>query len=98
MTWRDLRIEYSALFLGQLDEFGAEGCSKYKGDIAGIAQLVERNLAKVEVAGSNPVSRSKFSPKFWFRLLFKLGTLGIVKRPPADVGVLVLGCRILRLF
>ena len=25
---------------------------------AGIAQLVERNLAKVEVAGSNPVSRS----------------------------------------
>jgi hypothetical protein len=27
---------------------------------AGIAQLVERNLAKVEVAGSNPVSRSKF--------------------------------------
>ncbi len=27
---------------------------------AGIAQLVERNLAKVEVAGSNPVSRSMF--------------------------------------
>jgi hypothetical protein len=27
---------------------------------AGIAQLVERNLAKVEVAGSNPVSRSNF--------------------------------------
>ena len=27
---------------------------------AGIAQLVERNLAKVEVAGSNPVSRSTF--------------------------------------
>ena len=26
--------------------------------IAGIAQLVERNLAKVDVAGSNPVSRS----------------------------------------
>ena len=25
---------------------------------AGVAQLVERNLAKVEVAGSNPVSRS----------------------------------------
>ncbi len=25
---------------------------------AGIAQLVERNLAKVEVAGSSPVSRS----------------------------------------
>src|SRR5690606_1057929 len=27
---------------------------------AGIAQLVERNLAKVEVAGSSPVSRSRF--------------------------------------
>ena len=30
---------------------------------AGIAQLVERNLAKVEVAGSNPVSRSN-SPEY----------------------------------
>ena len=28
-----------------------------KSQLAGIAQLVERNLAKVEVAGSNPVSR-----------------------------------------
>ena len=27
---------------------------------AGIAQLVERNLAKVEVAGPSPVSRSKY--------------------------------------
>ena len=27
---------------------------------AGIAQLVERNLAKVEVDGSNPFSRSSF--------------------------------------
>ena len=26
---------------------------------AGVAQLVERNLAKVNVAGSNPVSRFK---------------------------------------
>ena len=26
--------------------------------LAGIAQLVERDLAKVEVAGSSPVSRS----------------------------------------
>ncbi len=26
---------------------------------AGVAQLVERNLAKVEVTGSNPVTRSK---------------------------------------
>jgi hypothetical protein len=29
---------------------------------AGIAQLVERNLAKVDVAGSSPVSRS--APKY----------------------------------
>ena len=28
--------------------------------VAGIAQLVERYLAKVQVAGSNPVSRSIF--------------------------------------
>ena len=27
---------------------------------AGVAQLVERNLAKVEVDGSNPFARSKF--------------------------------------
>src|SRR6266540_5637669 len=27
--------------------------------LAGVAQLVERHLAKVQVAGSNPVSRSK---------------------------------------
>ena len=33
----------------------------YGTPFAGIAQLVERNLAKVEVAGSNPVSRSIFS-------------------------------------
>ncbi len=28
--------------------------------IAGVAQLVEHNLAKVGVAGSNPVARSSF--------------------------------------
>src|SRR2546427_86356 len=32
---------------------------------AGIAQLVERNLAKVEVDGSNPFSRSSFGCA-WF--------------------------------
>ena len=30
---------------------------------AGIAQLVERNLAKVDVAGSSPVSRSAKRPR-----------------------------------
>jgi hypothetical protein len=29
---------------------------------AGVTQLVECDLAKVDVAGSNPVSRSKFCP------------------------------------
>ncbi len=32
-------------------------------DQAGVAQLVERNLAKVEVASSSLVSRSKFGKK-----------------------------------
>ena len=30
--------------------------------VAGLAQLVARHLAKVEVAGSNPVARSMISP------------------------------------
>ena len=34
--------------------------------IAGIAQLVERYLAKVQVAGSNPVSRSNLNFFFFF--------------------------------
>ena len=33
----------------------------FQSPIAGIAQLVERNLAKVDVAGSSPVSRSILS-------------------------------------
>ena len=38
-----------------------EGCEVLKKDTnAKIAQLVERNLAKVEVAGSNPVFRSNY--------------------------------------
>ena len=39
---------------------------------AGIAQLVERNLAKVEVAGSNPVSRSnkKISIQTTFKVTY----------------------------
>ena len=34
----------------------------FQSPIAGIAQLVERNLAKVDVAGSSPVSRSVPNP------------------------------------
>ncbi len=40
---------------GRCDGFDSHPVHKKK---ARIAQLVERNLAKVEVAGSNPVSRS----------------------------------------
>ena len=35
-------------------------CIMFILEIAAIAQLVERDLAKVEVAGSNPVCRSFF--------------------------------------
>ena len=45
---------------------------------AGIAQLVERNLAKVEVASSNLVSRSSFEGKL--RLPF------FVRVPPISGG------------
>ena len=40
---------------------------------AGVTQLVECDLAKVDVAGSNPVSRSKF-PSYrplFFKTLFR---------------------------
>ena len=42
-------------------------CLKGKAN-AGIAQLVEHNLAKVGVAGPSPVSRSKFPEKSGFFL------------------------------
>ena len=48
---------------------------------AGIAQLVERNLAKVEVEGSRPFSRSKESLKeaaTELPFLFEKGTTGVV--------------------
>ena len=44
------------------DALGARGEGPDQDDVsrrAGIAQLVERNLAKVEVAGSSPVARSE---------------------------------------
>ena len=40
---------------------------------AGVAQLVERNLAKVEVAGSRPVSRSEKSDPRRGSDFFELG-------------------------
>ncbi|CEE78412.1 hypothetical protein XACLC80_410038 [Xanthomonas citri pv. citri] len=44
---------------------------------AGIAQLVERNLAKVEVASSSLVSRSKFKVPFNASSKKDLRVLGI---------------------
>ena len=46
------------------DQVSAAACASYTFDVRGssddavVAQLVERHLAKVQVAGSNPVSRS----------------------------------------
>jgi hypothetical protein len=45
--------------------------------LAGIAQLVERNLAKVDVAGSSPVSRSV--PSFG---------IGTIQQPAMPSGLL----------
>ena len=39
-------------------------------DFAGVAQLVEHDLAKVGVAGSSPVSRSNLKRKFTASFLF----------------------------
>ncbi len=44
------------------------------GNFAGVAQLVERNLAKVDVAGSSPVSRSK-EPVLIFETGFSFGAV-----------------------
>ena len=45
-------------------------------EIAGIAQLVEHNLAKVGVAGSSPVSRSILSLSMRFGSTTGAGTVG----------------------
>ena len=65
---------------------------------AGIAQLVERNLAKVDVAGSNPVSRSNLSRSipdtlgyslFWvYRSCDQVWPSHIVHRPGGFVRLL----------
>ena len=41
---------------------------------AGIAQLVERDLAKVEVTGSSPVTRSKLKRSFGASFFIPLST------------------------
>jgi len=50
---------------------------KFNRNFAKIAQLVERNLAKVEVAGSNPVFRSKFKGLYNARVVELVDTLDL---------------------
>ncbi len=63
------------------DDYASTGCEVLY--LAKIAQLVERHLAKVEVAGSNPVFRSISTP------------LGFGYDQPAQVEFFIL-CRVLR--
>ena len=61
-----VHCQYSPLFLFDSPWFFLLSCCAD----AGIAQLVEHNLAKVGVAGSNPVSRSrKYTPGLWAKCL-----------------------------
>lgn len=46
--------------------------------LAELAQLVERHLAKVEVAGSSPVFRSPETPFLMQEGRFSLGLLGLL--------------------
>ena len=48
---------YGGGFWSDPDLHSVTGCAIICA-VAGVAQLVERHLAKVQVAGSNPVSRS----------------------------------------
>ena len=49
---------------------------------------VERNLAKVEVVGSNPIARSNFSPEnCGFQTYTDLGSLRLATEQPANVRV-----------
>ena len=49
--------------------------------LSGSNSAVECNLAKVEVAGSNPVSRSTFRP--WAKLMIFFGWLALAATPKA---------------
>jgi predicted acetyltransferase len=65
-------------------------CEESEKYYAGIAQLVERNLAKVEVASSNLVSRSKLQGKLHaspFSLYWRNGRVVMLRtaNPPTSV-------------
>lgn len=55
------------------DDYASTGCEVLY--LAKIAQLVERHLAKVEVAGSNPVFRSRR----WLTAFFYLSPARVVE-------------------
>ncbi len=56
--------------------------------VAGIAQLVERNLAKVDVAGSSPVSRST-RKSAWYNPLARKN-VKVPMSPVSDTGTFLL--------
>ena len=60
------------------DESSALDCSPRKFENADVAQLVARNLAKVQVAGSNPVVRSIYFQYKQFELEKKRTKLKLV--------------------
>ena len=61
---RDLQIYLSREMIIKLGLEKREIIDYFCNLNAGIAQLVERNLAKVDVAGSSPVSRSLYISNF----------------------------------
>ena len=67
-------------------------CLKYGARSAGIAQLVERNLAKVEVASSSLVSRSRYlrKPRARAGFLVSAGTSLSLIRPVWPSGRVVM--------
>ena len=53
-----LVAEAASRGVGGIDK--VQRCGQSPRRVAGIAQLVERQLPKLDVAGSSPVARSKF--------------------------------------
>src|SRR5438270_7362786 len=69
---------------GYLASTRREKLGRVGGRDAGVAHSVERNLAKVEVAGSKPVSRSISSYSNLTRSLPDDGPLNIARQRPYD--------------
>ena len=65
-----------------LDRSGAVAIMPFSLSRAGVAQLVEYELPKLGVAGSNPVARSKLPASAARALTLLGGTMGIFGKPP----------------